>query len=339
MIDLFREKAGELDLEQSLQSSLGGYTKKSVLEYIAALNRRQQAAAETFNRNLQSTLDEKETLQKENEALRTRLNKADTDLRALQESMASFRLAGDDACTAQDMIQLKGSLTALEKDMDEAVARIRADEQELEHREKAIADRDRDLEKSAQELKMVRELLGSARAENEGLRRTVSSQAANLSQLQKETAYLRGIVSDGSVAELNNRIDALMETVRQQQETIGARDTELKQHGEQIALLSGQSEAGRKTAEGLRASLELLTEQNEKLEAANRTLSSRLNRELRRNVEMLGAQSDLRVEKAVLLRKLDAARLQGELAANAAGGNSFSPAEPQAAAPAPPEGE
>jgi len=312
LVEMLREKTEELDLDHTLKSCVGGYTKKSVLEYLAQLKRQQQNTTNSFNRDLQATLDEKEKLQGENETLKKRVLKAETDYRSLSESVAGYRVENSEL-TMQDVMQLRSSLSLLEKDMDEAVARIRQDEQEQEHRRQELEERDRRLEKAAQELKLYQEMTVSARNESEGLRRTVSGQAAEITQLQGEVRYLKGIVSEGSVAELNNRITELMGDLERQQAELEARNKELESRGARLNLLEQKGEADRRIISQLQASLDGSTEQNEKLAAAEQELAGQLEEQLRRNVALLREAADLRVEKAILLRKLDAERLHRQL--------------------------
>ena len=128
IVENLREKTEEVDLDQILKSSMGGYTKKSVRDYLAQVKRHQQNTAEVFRQNLQSVLTEKEELQTELSVLRARAEKAEADYCSLSQT-----LAVQDGAEEVDVAQLQGTITLLEKDMDEAIARIQSDEQELTH--------------------------------------------------------------------------------------------------------------------------------------------------------------------------------------------------------------
>jgi chromosome segregation ATPase len=77
-VQLLRSKTEENDLKQVLKTSMGGYTKQSVSDYLAILRKNQQSMAETFYENQQLLYLEKEKLRQDNEKLLTKLNKLDT---------------------------------------------------------------------------------------------------------------------------------------------------------------------------------------------------------------------------------------------------------------------
>ena len=79
VVDILRDKTEEADLDQILKTQMGGYTKKSVQDYIAQVKRQQQRAAEVFNQDMQAILDVKEQLLAENSKLKNRLTKSVTD--------------------------------------------------------------------------------------------------------------------------------------------------------------------------------------------------------------------------------------------------------------------
>jgi len=61
-VQLLRSKTEENDLKQVLKTSMGGYTKQSVSDYLAILRKNQQSMAETFYENQQLLLfGERET--------------------------------------------------------------------------------------------------------------------------------------------------------------------------------------------------------------------------------------------------------------------------------------
>jgi chromosome segregation ATPase len=68
-------------MKQILKSSMGGYTKQSVLDYLAVMRKNQQNMAETFYENQQILYVEKEKIRLENEKLKSKL--ADLDAKYL----------------------------------------------------------------------------------------------------------------------------------------------------------------------------------------------------------------------------------------------------------------
>lgn len=309
IVEMIRVKTEEEDLDQILKTSMGGYTKKSVRDYLASVRRQQQEMADTFNRNLQSTLDEKDALQKELEAVRNRLEKAQSDYRGLSDTLTAS--AGADG--GETLVQLKNENAVLSKDMDEAIVRIQSDEQKIAHLEETLAARERELEQEQTQTNLLREQLSGERASSAELNRTVSAQSAGITRLQDEITYLQGIVSEGNVGKLNTQIDSLMESARLQKKLMEAKDQELTDKAARIAQLEERSAEQRAAGEKLQ---ELLTAQMlrcEKLEEIEKTLSEQLQEAADQRLELLRVQSSLRVEKAQLMRRLDAVNLQKEL--------------------------
>jgi hypothetical protein len=87
LVGMLRQRTVEEDLKLNLKTTMGGYTKKSVTEYMNQLREQQLKYAETFNRNMQTILEEKEALKKENEQLLLKITKAEADYQALAESL------------------------------------------------------------------------------------------------------------------------------------------------------------------------------------------------------------------------------------------------------------
>jgi chromosome segregation ATPase len=314
IVEMLREKTEETDLDRILQPRMGGYSKKSVQEYLAQMKRQQQSSAEAFNRELQSTLDEKDGLQKENAALKNRLQKAETDYRDLSQSMASYRVQNSEL-TMEDVQGLRDSLAALEKDMQEAVDRIHADEQAQEQLQYQLEQARQTEQKAQQEAAMYREMLAAARGEAAGLRKTVSEQATSIAQLQAQEKFLRQIVSEGNVAQLQDRIAQLLGTTKTLQEEIAARDETLESRARRLEQLEQQELVHHRGLEQANAAAEENRLRNEKLEAENKALAERMEELLGQNVAHFRERAALQVEKEILLRRLDQGKLDAQLAA------------------------
>lgn len=76
-LQLLRSKTEENDLKQVLKSTMGGYTKQSVSEYLAFIRKNQQTMAETFYENQQLLYVEKEKLRQDYEKLQKKYNDLD----------------------------------------------------------------------------------------------------------------------------------------------------------------------------------------------------------------------------------------------------------------------
>lgn len=308
IVGILREKSDEADLDRVLKTSMGGYTKKSVQDYLAQVKRQQQITTESFNRDMQALLDEKEKLQEENAGLKNRIVKAVADYTALKDSVSSMKVDGADA-TLEDLLQLKSQIRVLEKEKDEANARVAQGEKLLEQNQMQMGEKDSVIEQAKQESAMYQGMLVTNQGERDQLKKTVTAQATQIEQLQGEIRFLKEIVSDGNVAELNNRIAQLLGDVERLNGELRIRGEEQQHFMKKVEALTEQEEMNRKVNEQLRASLEQTLAQNEKMEAVNSALSQQLEQCMHESITMLREQSDLRVKNAILSRKLDTEKL------------------------------
>lgn len=309
VVDILRDKTDEADLDQVLKSQMGGYTKKSVQDYFARIKRQQQQTTQAFNRDMQALLEDKEKLQAENAQLKNRLTKVVTDYKMLSNQMASMK-AGETMVTMEDVVQLRGHVRVLEKDKQEMNARLTQAEKQNEQKQHTIGEKNRMIDQLKQESVMYQQMLSAERTDKEGLQKTVSAQASEIDRLQGEVAFLKAIVSDGNVAQLNTRIDELTGDLQKLNGELEIRAKEQKQHIKRIDTLTQQENTNHKINEELRASLEQAVDRNEKMEAENKLLHGEVERYMKEALEMIRTQSDLRVQIAILSRKLDAEKLR-----------------------------
>lgn len=118
IIDLLREKIEGEELSHELKTIFGGYTKKSVHDYINFLNKQQQKSNETFETNLQILFEEKDMIQKDNEALIKRLNKVETSYDLLFNNVKNLKFI-DTEFNGMDFYNFKTSILSLEKQLKE----------------------------------------------------------------------------------------------------------------------------------------------------------------------------------------------------------------------------
>ena len=112
LVKMLREKTEEADLDTILKTTFGGYSRKSVQEYISMMRQQQYDLQQSFAEELQMSQTERERLARELAEARERAATAEETLEQAKPLME--KAAG------------------LEKDMDEAVDRIREDETRLE---------------------------------------------------------------------------------------------------------------------------------------------------------------------------------------------------------------
>lgn len=312
IVDLIRERTDEQDVNQILKPTMGGYSKKSVLDYLAQLKRQQQNIVHNFNQDMQRILEEKDHLQTEKSTLQAKLTKVEADYRDLQESLITYKLENSDY-SLEDVRNLKSTIASQEKDLDEAVTRIRLNEQESEQQKALLQDKDSQIEQARQETRLTQEQLLSERTEMSGLRKQISSMSQSTLELQNEVQFLKKITSDGAVGELNARVSELLSTVDKQQALIDSKNNALAAKSETIDTYTAKSAADRVSIEHLSGTVDALNLQLEKLDASHKALLSRLKKALADNVQLSCEKSDLNVEKAVLARKLESAGLAASL--------------------------
>lgn len=306
IVGILREKTQEASLEQYLKTGIGGYTKKSVMEYLTVLHKQQQATAETFNRNLQALLSEKENLQSQNESLLLKLKKRETDYQTLSDEMATFHLDNRDY-TLQDIIALKSTIAALEGEKKKLSDANRGLETKIERLNHEIEEKGKAIEQSRQETQTQRELLVEEKSETIRQRETVSKLSGTVEELKDEIKYLKGSITEGKIADLNTQINELMVNASAQEEVITRINRKLEDRENRIQTLSDENAALQKHAENLTGAIDKLTVQNEKLVSSHHVLSGKLE-ELHQNlISLINEKSDITVEKLIVGRKLDEA--------------------------------
>lgn len=304
LVGMLREKTEEADLQQYLKSTFGGYTKKSVQKYIALLRKQQQATADTFNHNLQSLLEEKESLKGSNEKLTLRLSKVESQYQNLSESMLTYDLENKEI-SMQDIISLKGKTTALEDEGKKKDSKIRELEKEIERQQYAMQQKNKELQKSEQEMQIQKELLLTEKRETGRQRDLVSQLSGTVEEYQSELNYLKEIVSEGKTAELNQRINELLANIATQEKIIAHKNNELEENRNNIQTLHDENDSLNQNIQSLSATIEKVIDQNAKMAALNKALSAKLAETNQQVVSLIREKSDVLVEKLTLSRKLD----------------------------------
>lgn len=121
-VELLRSKTEENDMKHFLKSTMGGYSKQSVLDYLAILRKNQQSMAETFYENQQLLYVEKEKLRKDNEKLQTKLSELDTkylDLTTqVNQPLDNSQDKAMNKALTEEMDNAKGTIAALQEKID-----------------------------------------------------------------------------------------------------------------------------------------------------------------------------------------------------------------------------
>lgn len=293
-LELLREKTEAGDLNSILKANLGGYTKKSVLEYLSFVKKQQQSLREAYTAELERLKGEKEALQTENAGLQSRLDSAEADYRRASEA---------------EKAQLQAEYAALEKDMDEAVARIKADEErfaQLEREKEAEAQQSQAAQQTASATAL---LLDSAQARAEEMNRSLARKESELEALRETAAQLRSQLAEDKSAPLREQLTEQAHTVSLLKQEIALRDRELENRAARLETLRVQTEHQREAAEAAAQHLQEQAEQNAWLLAENEALGQRLERETAETLSLTRENARLRASNAILQQRLEAAAL------------------------------
>lgn len=293
-LELLREKTEAGDLNSILKANLGGYTKKSVLEYLSFVKKQQQSLREAYTAELERLKGKKEALQTENAGLQSRLDSAEADFRRASEA---------------EKAQLQAEYAALEKDMDEAVARIKADEErfaQLEREKEAEAQQSQAAQQTASATAL---LLDSAQARAEELNRSLARKESELEALRETAAQLRSQLAEDKSAPLREQLTEQAHTVSLLKQEIALRDRELENRAARLETLRVQTEHQREAAEAAAQHLQEQAEQNAWLLAENEALGQRLERETAETLSLTRENARLRASNAILQQRLEAAAL------------------------------
>lgn len=311
VVDFLRDKAAEENLDEILKTSMGGYTKKSVQEYVSQLRKQQLAASRRFEDDMKGLLAEKESLKEEIKRLEVNYNKREAQYRTLADRFEEFQKT-ETYESAENLIELKRRLAGQEDQTAALEAEKLMLEQKLEQLKTQTEEVNDELEQKVQELRLVKDMLREEKGKHtlslKQLREVTSEHAA----AQEELAFLREQISDGAVGKLKKRITALQADVKSQEELLKERLEEIQAKEQQIQANVLQNEMSQKQVKMLEQKMEqvqqtadLVTEQNLQLEAYQKELTEKLQEMFQNNLDMLHKQSLLNLENMRLSRKLD----------------------------------
>lgn len=306
IVEMLRDKTEEYDLNSILKSSFGGYTKKSVHEYLALLRKQQQTSQETFSRNLQDLFEEKEKIKKNNETLLARYNKLSAEYDNLSESIKNIRLEATEF-SAKDVVMLKNRVVSLEEEVKIANRDKKNLDKEVEHLNNEINNLHIKLEHSMQETETQKVMLKAERAETKKQRDTVADLSRMLEEEKNEIKYLKGTMTDGKYAELNSKIGELSTQIVAMTDVVKKLnlDNELKEKtvdslNDEIAMLKQKLTM-------LQKSLSESNTQNDKLLVANEALKQKLQEEYKKSINLINDNSNLAIDKLIAQKNLSVA--------------------------------
>lgn len=301
--EMFRGKTQEADLKQYLKSTIGGYTKKSVQEYLSVLREQQQVSQETFSRNLQALFEEKESIKKNNESLLSKYNRMSAEYDNLAESYNDIKIDNSEF-SAQDIISLKSIVAKLEEE-------VKITNREKITLEKKIIQQDKDkedltlkLEQSTKEKEAQHQMLKSEKLESKKQRDIVADLYSLLEDEKNEIRYLKNVMSEGNISQLSFKVNELTEQLSSQTEVIAKLNSENMLNNDTIDTLTSEIVLLKLNISNLTKTVADLNIQNEKLMSSNETLKSHLEKEYKNSIMHINEKSNVIIDKFIAQRKL-----------------------------------
>ena len=229
LVKSLREKTEETDLDTILKGSLGGYTRKSVREYLSMLRRQQHDLQQSFAEELQLAQTDRERLSLE-------LDEAQARMAAAENALANAKPLMDKAA-------------ALEKDLDEAILRIQSDATLLDQRQQA-------LQEALQDCDILRAQLAQREAELAALRQEMESSVPACDMLptnpvaetastteQPETVHLQLAMLTRERENAEKRMESVIRQEKRLFEALDECRTELENRRDQNLCLEAENKA------------------------------------------------------------------------------------------------
>ncbi|WP_304508796.1 hypothetical protein [Anaerotignum sp.] len=306
VVETLRLKTEEIDMDQYLKTRLGGYTKKSVLEYLSILRKQQQVTADTFYNNLQTAYDEKEELTKINNALQYEINKIQMEYKNLSESMTEMKFEDSDF-TPQDMIALKNANAVLAENVKKVDFEKKSLGNEIKRLENCAADLKTQLKQSKSEVMAAKEIVSTKKQESKELRDKMIELTIHIESKEEEIKHLKASQEEGQIVKLRTAIEALTNQIMTQTEVNASLNSQIKTQIKSIDILSEETELQKQLIDDLKRTVEDFEHKNKKLLYANTVFTKQLEEVHTQSIKLIKEKSFVTVEKIDYQRKLNEA--------------------------------
>lgn len=305
IVGILRDK-DEANLDGVLKTTFGGYTKQSVQEYLSIIHKQQQASKETFQKNLQILLEEKEDIRKNNETLQARFDKLSAEYDNMSNSLKSIVL-DDSEYSAQNVLELKNKIVSLEEQNKVTSRDNYSLERKIEQLNNEISDLNNKLNISIREYEAQKEMLKSEKLELTKQRDLVADISNKLNEEKHQVKYLKGTISDGKFAELNAKISQLSTQLSAQTEVNnklnqenGLKDSTINSLKDEVSLLKEKTS-------NLMKSLQESNIQNDKLLIANEALKYQLQEEYKKSIALVNEKANITIDRIIAQKNLSVA--------------------------------
>jgi chromosome segregation ATPase len=302
VVEMLRLKTEESDLNKYLKKTMGGYTRKSVIDYLNILRKQQQTTHETFSKNLETLYDEKNKLKKDNEDLLLRYNKLYAEYENLSGSLSDIR--NDEDVSNENYNSIKKDLVILE----EKIKKSDREKYELNRKiEQFISDNEElkaEQSITIQELIAQKEMLKAEKQESNKQRETVAELSCLLKAERDEVKYLKSKITDVAYEKLNLKVNELTEQISNQTEIIEKLNSDSILKENTFKTLKSELEALQKNLSNQIKINDDLYLQNNKLVLVNENLTYKLEEEYKKSIILIKEKSSIEIDKLVSESKL-----------------------------------
>ena len=304
IVEALRSKVEESDIKKYLKSTLGGYTKSSVLEYLNLLRKQQQVTQDTFARNQQQLFDEKENLRKANDALKLKLERAENHYCELSDSIKVHNIENSDM-TPSDIAALKSEISRLRDELNNSDRDKTLMEKQLEHQKSSYEDLSQKLEHSEKEKHSLKELVKAEAQKERELSCVNSRLSGTIAEKEEEISFLNALLSEGQVSELKSKVKELTEQLFSQGEMLVTYNSEISLKQQTIEALESENEALNQRVSELKRNCEELSRQSIKHLASCKALTQQLESEYKRSISLIKERSAITISRLEAEKKLD----------------------------------
>lgn len=296
IVEALRLKTEESDIKQYLKSTVGGYTKNSVLEYLNMLRKQQQSMTDTFSRNQQLLFDEKEKLRKTNENLKTRLRQAQAEYQELSQTLRIHELE-DGELSVSDILALKSKISTIEDELSKSTLEKARLEKQIERHKSAEDDITQKLAQSEQEKLSIKEILKAETSRAKELNTVILKLSGTIEARDEEIKFFNSLLSEGQLAKLTKKVSELTEQLSSQAEVLETYNSESSLKAQTIEALNSEKDTLNSLNSELAQKIDELTRQNMKHAAENKSLTDLLETEYKKAITLIKEKSSIKMEK------------------------------------------
>lgn len=286
LVKMLREKTEEADLDTILKTTFGGYSRKSVRDYISMMRQQQYDMQQSFSEELQLSQAERDRLTRE-------LAEANERAAAAEEALENAK-------------PLMEKAAGLEKDMDEAIERIQADAARLEQLRQELEQQKAELQRIQSERDALRARLEQGEAEARALKQELEQRTAEPAVRKSEAPQTEPFAENPEPRSGTGVID-LAERPEAMQIQLAMLTRERENTAKRLESVIRQERSLFQALNECRAELENRRDQNQCMEAENKELSRRLSEQVWQNISLNREITHMRTMNESLKRKLETA--------------------------------